>query len=87
MKFGKIKFGRKKAVLLDPDEDKFNKMMALIKDLPKSDYERFKGAMGLGWQSYQKIRNVKTEEEKAIEKALKEDKDIEIAETILEKES
>ena len=75
---------KKKAILVDPDEDKFNKMMALIKDLPKADYERFKGAMDLGWQSYQKIRNVKTEEEKAIEKALKEDNDIEIASKILE---
>lgn len=48
----------------DPVEQRFGSMMELIKDLSKSDYNRLKKAMDLGWQSYQIVRNVKTEDEK-----------------------
>ena len=39
-------------------------MMDLVKDLSRSDYNRLKKAMDLGWQSYQTVRNVKTDDEK-----------------------
>ena len=64
---------------VEPVEQKFSLMMGLVKDLPKADYERLKKAMDLGWQSYQTIRNVKTNEEK-------ENADIYEAEKILAKE-
>lgn len=57
-------FRSKKQEVLDPVEQKFNKMMELIKDLSKVDYNRLKKAMDLGWQSYQTVRNVKTDDEK-----------------------
>lgn len=64
----------------DPIEQRFNSMMELIKDLSKTDYNRLKKAMDLGWQSYQTVRNVKTDDEKSVE-------DIEKAEKILEIEN
>ncbi len=76
---------RKKVVYEDPIEIRFDAMMSLIKDLPKQDYTRLKEAMDLGYDSYQKVRNVKTDEEKAIDKALKENADIDIIEKTLEK--
>lgn len=51
----------------DPSEQRFDSMMELIKDLPKADYNRLKKAMDLGWQSYQTVRNVKTDDEKETE--------------------
>lgn len=73
-------FRRKKSNYVDAVEQKFSSMMELVKDLSKADYERLKKAMDLGWQSYQTIRNVKTNEEK-------ENADIYDAERILEKEA
>lgn len=64
----------------DPSEQRFDAMMELIKDLPKADYNRLKKAMDLGWQSYQTVRNVKTDDEKETE-------DILSAEKVLAKES
>ena len=64
----------------DPVEIRFDAMMVLIKDLPKADYNRLKKAMDLGWQSYQTVRNVKTEDEK-------ENGDIIEAEKVLSKEA
>lgn len=58
-----MKFFKKKRAL-DAVESKFNTMMGLIKDLPKADYKRLKEAMDLGYQSYQKVRGVKTDDEK-----------------------
>lgn len=68
---------RKKHQEEDPSEQRFDAMMELIKDLPKADYNRLKKAMDLGWQSYQTVRNVKTDDEK-------ENEDIEKAEKLLE---
>lgn len=73
-------FRRKKEKYVDAVEQKFGSMMALIKDLSRADYNRMKKAMDLGWQSYQTIRDVKTDDEK-------ENADIDEAERILEKES
>jgi hypothetical protein len=63
----------------DPVEVRFDSMMKLIKDLPKADYNRLKDAMDLGYSAYQKVRNVKTADEKEVE-------DITNAERILVKE-
>ena len=71
---------KKKTKYVDAVEQKFGSMMALIKDLSRADYNRMKKAMDLGWQSYQTIRDVKTDDEK-------ENADIDEAERILEKES
>lgn len=62
-----MKWFKKKTSVSDPVEDKFVIMMDLIKNLSKADYNRLKKAMDLGWQSYQTIRNVKTEDEKEVE--------------------
>lgn len=48
----------------DPVEQRFGSMIELVKELSKADYNRLKKAMDLGWQSYQIVRNVKTEDEK-----------------------
>ena len=72
-------FKKRSKCYVEPVEQKFSLMMGLVKDLPKADYERLKKAMDLGWQSYQTIRNVKTNEEK-------ENADIYEAEKILAKE-
>lgn len=50
----------------DPAEQRFDSMMDLIKDLPRSDYNRLKDAMDLGYNAYQKVRNVKTADEKEV---------------------
>lgn len=80
-----MKFLKKSRVIKDPVESKFDAMMSLVKDLPKADYQRLKEAMDLGYASYQKVKNVKTQEEKAIEKELKENSDIDLMEKTLTK--
>lgn len=71
---------RKKMVLESVAEQRFDAMMDLIKDLSRADYNRLLAAMDLGYNAYQKVKNVKTEEEKEledideIEKSLKEDR-------------
>lgn len=76
----KLRIFRRKNDFEDPVELRFDAMMVLIKDLPKADYNRLKKAMDLGWQSYQTVRNVKTEDEK-------ENGDIIEAEKVLSKEA
>ena len=60
-------FRKREQVQYSIVEQKFDVMMGLIKDLPRADYNRLKDAMDLGWSAYQKIRNVKTLEEKELE--------------------
>ena len=60
-------------------EQKFNYMMNLIKDLSRADYNRLKKAMDAGYQSYQIVRNVKTDDER-------ENADIDESEKYLEQE-
>lgn len=57
-------FKKRHIMPIDPVEAKFDTMMRLIKDLSKADYNRLKKAMDLGWQSYQTVRNVRTDDEK-----------------------
>ena len=53
---------------------RFDAMMELIKDLPRTDYNRLKDAMDLGYNAYQKVRNVKTADEKEIQDILNAEK-------------
>ena len=48
-------------------EISFKTILPLIENLNKRDYESLKGAMDLGWQAVQKLRNVKTIEEHEFE--------------------
>ena len=50
----------------EPVEQRFDAMMNLIKDLPRADYNRFKDAMDLAYNAYQKVRNVQTIDEKEV---------------------
>lgn len=65
-------FKKKKAE--DPVEMRFDAMMELIKDLPRADYNRLKDAMDLGYNAYQKVRNVKTADEKEVQDILNAEK-------------
>ena len=60
-------FRKRKQILESVAEQRFDNMMQLIKDLPRADYTRLKDAMDLGYNAYQKVKNVKTEEEKMVE--------------------
>lgn len=74
-------FKKKTTKKEDPVEAKFDAMMALIKDLPRADYNRFKDAMDLGWNAYNKIRNVQTIDEKATEEISATEKMLELLES------
>lgn len=65
---------KKKKSIEDPVEMRFDAMMELIKDLPRADYNRLKDAMDLGYNAYQKVRNVKTADEKEIQDILNAEK-------------
>lgn len=58
---------KRKPVLESVAEQRFDDMMALIKDLSRADYNRLRDAMDLGYNAYQKVKNVKTDEEKELE--------------------
>ena len=73
-------FSKKQVHYVDPVEQTFSAMMKLIKDLSKPDYKRLKKAMDLGYESYQVVRNVKTDDER-------ENADIEEIEKTLTKEA
>lgn len=60
-------FKKRKAVLESVSEQRFDDMMGLIKDLPRADYNRLLDAMDLGYNAYQKVKNVKTIDEKELE--------------------
>ena len=59
-----MKLFKNKKIIADPTEEKFDAMMNLIKDLPRADYNRLKDAMDMGYNAYQKVRNVRTADEK-----------------------
>lgn len=52
----------------DPVENRFDSMMALVKDLSKADYKRLKKAMDLGYDAYQTVRNIESDDD-SVEKA------------------
>lgn len=61
-------FKRKKNIekANDPTEERFDEMMNLVKHLSRADYNRLREAMDLGYNAYQKVKNVKTAEEKEL---------------------
>ena len=65
---------KKKKPVEDPVEMRFDAMMELIKDLPRADYNRLKDAMDLGYNAYQKVRNVKTADQKEVQDILNAEK-------------
>jgi len=46
----------------DPAEERFDAMMDLVKDLSRKDYNRLKDAMDLGYNAYQKVKNIDTDD-------------------------
>lgn len=46
----------------DPAENRFDAMMDLVKDLSRKDYNRLKEAMDLGYNAYQKVRNIDSDD-------------------------
>lgn len=57
---------KKKHKVEDPVEEKFSIIIDLVKDLDRSNFNRLKDAMDLGYSAYQKVRNVKTADEKEV---------------------
>ena len=46
----------------DPAEERFDVMMDLVKDLSRKDYNRLKDAMDLGYNAYQKVKNIDSDD-------------------------
>ena len=62
-------FRRKKdEEIKDPAEARFERMMSLVKDLDKNDYKRLKKAMDSGYEAYNTVRNIETDDD-VIDKA------------------
>lgn len=55
---------KRKAIIEDVAEQRFDDMMALVKNLSRPDYNRLKQAMDLAYEAYCKVKNVKSDEEK-----------------------
>lgn len=75
----KLWFLRKKAKTEDKVEQRFQTIIALVKDLDKKEFNRLKKGMQLAWEGYQEVRQAKTPDEK-------EYGDIDDAEKVLEGE-
>ena len=58
---------RKQKIAEDVAEQRFDDMMDLVKNLSRQDYNRLKQAMDLGYEAYQKVKNVKSDDEKEFE--------------------
>jgi len=56
-------FKRKAEPKADPSEARFEQMMNLVKDLDKADYRRLKKAMDSGYEAYNIVRNIETEDD------------------------
>lgn len=74
-------FKRKKQIekSIDPTEERFDEMMNLVKHLSRADYNRLREAMDLGYNAYQKVKNVKTAEEKELAEIDESDRSLERA--------
>lgn len=73
-------FSKKKQQTEDRVAERFQKVVDLIRDLDKKEFNRLKEGIELAWQAYNKVSQAKTTVEKELE-------DIEIPERILEEES
>lgn len=60
----------------DRVEERFQTIVALIRDLDKKEFKRMQEGMSLAWEAYNKVRQAKTNEEREVE-------DIEQAEKLL----
>lgn len=68
----------RKTEYIDRVEERFQTIVTLIRDLDKREFNRLQEGMQLAWESYAKVRQVKSNEEREVE-------DIEVAEKILSK--
>lgn len=73
-------FSHKKKRGDDRVAERFQKVVDLIRDLDKKEFNRLKEGIELAWQAYNKVSQAKTSMEKELE-------DIELPEKILEEES
>lgn len=75
---GGIKMFKKKTLpIKDPVEARFETMMGLVKDLTPKDYRRLKKAMDSGYEAYNIVRDIKTDDDvidKSEMKLIEEDK-------------
>ncbi len=52
---------------VDPTEERFQKLVNLVWDLDKKEFNKLMEALKFVWQGYDKIRTVQTNEEKEAE--------------------
>ena len=72
-----MKFGKKhRPSILDSSERTFNAMMELVKDLSLKDYKKLKKAMDSGYEAYQIVRGLETDEVDDAEYQLSKDKEV-----------
>lgn len=69
---------------LTSSETKLNTIIDLIKDLPRSDYNRLKDGMDLIYNGYQKIRNARTLDEKELDEITNIEKSLEVEKWVVE---
>ena len=69
---------KKHKTTLTSSETKLNTIIDLIKDLPRSDYNRLKDGMDLIYSGYQKIRNARTIDEKELDEITTIEKTLEV---------
>lgn len=62
------RFKKNTMPIKDPVEARFETMMGLVKDLTPKDYRRLKKAMDSGYEAYNIVRNIKTDDD-VIEKS------------------
>ena len=58
---------KKKPILESVAEQKLDAIIELVKDLSRADYNRLKDGMDLVYNGYQKVKNVKTIDERELE--------------------
>lgn len=56
-------FKKEQMQIKDPVEARFETMMGLVKDLTPKDYRRLKKAMDSGYEAYNIVRNIKSEDD------------------------
>jgi len=62
--------------ILDPSERTFNAMMELVKDLSLKDYRKLKKAMDSGYEAYQIVRGLETDEVDDAEYQISKEKEV-----------
>lgn len=67
-------------------EEMLDKIVDIIKSLPRAEYNKLKKGMDLFYEGWQQVKKVKTDEEKKLEREAKESADIENIEKLIEKE-